>query len=515
VENLIPIDYTQKFMQNYKKSDLKFFKENFSNYEKNKTNLNLDPNVPHNYSSAIEILSKSYLYELGYKKAYAYLTTDDHAKKAKYVDINLFFDRRYSTMYPKSNMLGQEPDKDFTKKIKKIGDISFEEVNNESENIKNMYRLPPENITEEWIKENLNTNVEMLRLENCYWLSKDLISKLGRLDKNLKELSLRNLEIENSVVENILRFAKSMEILDISNCNSLTLGICEILKNHAPKLQSLKLFSVLNAIDDKGLESLSHIPELSELDIGLCTEITDNGLINFSKNKIQKMKSLNLTGLINITNTGIKSLLNNNFQSLNNLTISLMPNKNVDSDICSEISKCKKLKNLDLSGCTNITNDAIGNLFSGGLDFLESLNLSGLPINDSTIESCLNSNKSLKILRLSNCKDISNNILDYIINNNNALLLLEINRTKKIDDAKINECVLKRAPNLRIIRASNLHWDPKNNGLKVPLIRKDYVKPQMKGAKAAPKKNDDKNPASQLKKMMEDNKPKRPTDFKI
>lgn len=502
-------------MQNYKKSDLKFFKENFSNYEKNKKNICLDPKVPHNYSSAIDTLSKTYLYELGFKKAYSYLTTDEHAKKAKYVDINLFFDRRYSTMHPKSNMLGQEPDKDFTKKIKKIGDISFEEVNNDSENIKNMSRLPPENITEEWIKENLNSNVEMLRLENCYWISKDLISKLGRLDRNLKELSLRNLEIENSILENILRFARSMEILDISNCNSLTPGICEILKSHAPKLQSLKLFSLFNAIDDKGLESLSEIPELSELDISLCTEVTDKGLINFSKNKIQKIKSINLTGLINITNNGIKSLLINNFQTLNNVTVSLMPNKNVDGDICSEISKCKKLKNLDLSGCTNITNDSIGNLFSGSIEFLESLNLSGIAINDFTIESCLNSNKNLKILRLSNCKDISNITLDYIINNSTGLLLLEINRTKKIDDSKINECVTKNAPNLRIIRASNLHWDPKNNGLKVPLIRKDYVKPQMKGAKAAPKKNDDKNPASQLKKMMEDNKPKRPTDFKI
>ena len=56
----------------------------------------------------------------------------------------------------------------------------------------------------------------------------------------------------------------------------------------------------------------------------------------------------------------------------------------------------------------------------------------------------------------------------------------------------------------------------KNNGLKVPLINKHYVKPVIKGAKqTAAKKNDDKNPVTQLKKILEENKPKRPLDLKV
>lgn len=39
---------------------------------------------------------------------------------------------------------------------------------------------------------------------------KDLISKLGRLDSKLKSVSLRNLDLSNYIVENILVYAKEV-----------------------------------------------------------------------------------------------------------------------------------------------------------------------------------------------------------------------------------------------------------------------------------------------------------------
>lgn len=204
---MIQEDHTKKLMQNYKKTDLNFFKDIFSQFDKTKNNFQVDKNVPHNYNHVMENNSKSYVYELGYKQAYLILTTDEYVKKIGYIDTNFFFDKKYSTIYPKSCIIGSEPDRNFTKKMKKIGDISFEEETNESELVKNMKRLPPDNLTEEWVKTNLNSSVELLSLENCYWLSKSLISKIGRMDPNLKELSLRNLEIDNTILTTILRYA--------------------------------------------------------------------------------------------------------------------------------------------------------------------------------------------------------------------------------------------------------------------------------------------------------------------
>ena len=113
--------------------------------------------------------------------------------------------------------------------------------------------MPPENITEEWVKENLNERVKKINFENCYWLSKDLISKLGRLDPKLKSVSLRNLDLSNYIVENILVYAKEVEELDISNCTGLTNGLLEIISEKGENIKKLNLFNLPDAVNDNGL----------------------------------------------------------------------------------------------------------------------------------------------------------------------------------------------------------------------------------------------------------------------
>lgn len=186
VEGLIPIDHTKKFMTNYKTSDLNFIKNMFNEFNITKRNIVIDKNIPMNLNYVKDIWSKRYHFTLKNKIAFVKLNTDDFEKKKMLVDANYFFEKKYSTMYPKSNCLGSESDKNFIKKLKKIGDISFEEEDGEVELVKNLKRPSPDHLTEEWIKENLNSRVEILRLDNCYWLSKDLVSKIGRIDGNLK-----------------------------------------------------------------------------------------------------------------------------------------------------------------------------------------------------------------------------------------------------------------------------------------------------------------------------------------
>ena len=95
------------------------------------------------------------------------------------VDKNFFFSTRYCTIFPKHLVLGSEPDKNFSRKVKKIGDISFEEETIESEKIRNLKRLPADNLTEESLKSNLSSEASILRLENHYWISKDILFHKG------------------------------------------------------------------------------------------------------------------------------------------------------------------------------------------------------------------------------------------------------------------------------------------------------------------------------------------------
>jgi hypothetical protein len=172
-------------MKNYKKSDLKFFQEAFRQYENSKKGILITDEMG-NYNKIMDQFKNKYLFEVGYKKAFTMLTTDTHEKKCDYIDANFHFDKRYCNMFPKSCYLGNKQDEKFAKKSKKIGDISFEEIANEDEKIVNLKRLPPDYINDESLKTNLNNKCELLRLENCYWLSKDVISKVGRMDINLR-----------------------------------------------------------------------------------------------------------------------------------------------------------------------------------------------------------------------------------------------------------------------------------------------------------------------------------------
>ena len=96
------------------------------------------------------------------------------------------------------------------------------------------------------------------------------------------------------------------------------------------------------------------------------------------------------------------------------------------------------------------------------------------------------------------------------------LYLLEINRSKDIPDSKLDELVKKKHPNLRIIRSVNIFYtafNVKDLNLKIPLPALYHPKPNIKGKKAPAKKNDDKNPANQLKKLEEEMKPKKITEM--
>ncbi len=526
IENLVPIDYSENFLKNYPKNDFAFLKNQFRNYEISKRKFDIDEKVPFSYNKLISEGENKYLYQLGIKNASTYLSTMDYDKKCQFVDMNLLIDEKYCTMFPKSSMLGPKPDKNFENPVKKIGDISFEEDKTEIETVKNLSRLPPENITEEWVKDNLSGNVTKINFENCYWLSKDLISKLGRLDPNLKKISLRNLDLSNYMVENILQYAKEVEELDISNCTGLTKGLLEIIAEKGKNLTHLNIFNIPDAVDDFGLNIIGKkLINLKSINLGRNYKVTDKGIDGLLCHKqndrivkeeesyyppLLKLEKIEITNIPNLTNESAKIILQNTKDTLTDLTLNFLPK--ITAEGLELLKECKKLKNLEIMGLSPKANTA--DLIQG-LSNLFTLNLSGCTlINDSNVIGILNSNPNLRILRLSNCTELTNNLIDQMLEKPNNLLLMELNRTPKISDAKIEEFVEKKKPNMRIIRATNMVWSKKNLGTTVPYPSDNYVKPNIKGVKkAAPKKNDDKSPEVQLMKLREEIKPKMIFEF--
>jgi len=334
---------------------------------------------------------------------------------------------------------------------------------------------------------------------------------------------LKNLDLDNAILENILKFTNQLEILDLSNCNQLTADIGRIIRENCPRLNTLIIHGV-NQVDDSTLEELSHLPNLRDLDLGLCKLVTDEGLKCLAKNKPNTLSKIIITCLLKITNAGIKELISNNVGSLIHLTVNMLPQKTVDGgEFFDLIQKCKKLKFLDFSGITNAQSGFLDQLFVQPLENMKYINVSGLTqLSDSHIQTSLINCKGLELIRASNCPLLTNAILELInglnqeINENeNKLKLLEINRSPLIQDNKIEEIFSNCGATLKVNRATNVVWNMKNIGLKIPLFNKNYKKKGKKGKKGGGKnkKNDDKNPVNQLKKLLEESKPKRVLDL--
>ena len=508
MEVLVPIDYSENFLKNYPKSDFAFLKKQFTEFANNKKKIEFEPSVPQVFNQLISDGENKFLYQLGIKSASAYLSTMDFDKKCKFVDTNLIFDEKYCTMFPKSAMLGPKPDPNFENPVKKIGDISFEEDTTEGEGVKNLSRLPPENITEEWVKDNLNEKVVKINFSNCYWLSKDLVSKLGRLDPNLKKISLKNLDLSNYIVENIIVHCKVLEELDISNCTGLASGLLDIIAEKGQNLVDLNIANLNGGINDLELITIGYkLKNLKKINLSRNHTITDKGIKGLLCHGI-KLTLADFAGCLSLTNLGIQNLFDYTADTLEDLYLNFLPK--ITDEGLSGLSNCKNLKNLELMG----SNASVGGLVSG-LSKLVTANLSGCSkLNDSDVNSIISNNGNMKILRLSSCTLLTNNILENMIDKPNQIMLLEINRTPNITEEKIKDIVEKKKPNFRIIRVTNIVWSKKNLGLTVPYPSDNYQKPMIKGAKkAAAKKNDDKSPENQLIKLREEMKPKMIYEF--
>ena len=508
MEVLVPIDYSENFLHNYPKSDFAFLKKQFQDFANNKNKIEFEPLVPQVFNKLITDGENKFLYQLGIKSASTYLSTMDYDKKCQFIDSNLIFDEKYCTMFPKSAMLGPKPDPNFENPVKKIGDISFEEDTTEGEGVKNLSRLPPENITEEWVKDNLNEKVTKINFANCYWLSKDLVSKLGRLDPNLKKISLRNLDLSNYIVENIIVNCKGLEELDISNCTGLTSGLLEIIAEKGKNLIDLNLSNLNGGISDSELINIGYkLKNLKKINLSRNMNVTDKGIKGLLCHGI-KLNSIDLSACLSLTNSGLQTLFEYTADTLEDIYLNFLPK--ITDEGLSGLSNCKILKNIEIMG----NNSDVGGLISG-LSKLVTANLSGCSkIKDNDVNSIISNNGNLRILRVSNCTSLTNNILENIIEKPNQVMLLEINRTPSITEDKIKDTVEKKKPNFRIVRATNIVWSKKNLGLTVPYPSDNYQKPVIKGAKKAPaKKNDDKSPENQLLLLREEMKPKMIYEF--
>ncbi len=238
------------------------------------------------------------------------------------------------------------------------------------------------------------------------------MSGIARL-KGLKKLSiLRCGEITEASLA-VLRYVPQLEELELVDVGSLLslapLTQCTSLKklifsnnshfdfmglkkiSQLPNLEELVLESN-HSLEDRHLESLGTATKLKKLSLRDSREITDGGLRVLSLFK--ELQWLDLSKCPGVTGTALAEV-NDGLETLR------LDNSDVSDDGVQHLGRLKNLKQLRLNTNERITE---ASLFAiENCEFLESLNLSGLPIAKKHFEK-MNHFKKLKKLNLAGCQ---------------------------------------------------------------------------------------------------------------
>ncbi|XVE62090.1 hypothetical protein DITRI_Ditri06bG0091700 [Diplodiscus trichospermus] len=204
----------------------------------------------------------------------------------------------------------------------------------------------------------------------------DGLKAIGNWCVSLTELSLSKCSgVTDEGLSSVLTKHTGLRKLDITCCRKLTdVSIAQI-TNSCKSLTSLMMESCIlvsreafiligqqchlledldftdNEIDDRGLKYISRCSKLSNLKLGICLNITDEGLIYISSG-CSKLLELDLYRSAGITDFGILAIAQG-CPGLEMINIAYC--KDISDRSLLSLSKCSRLKTLETRGCSLIT----------------------------------------------------------------------------------------------------------------------------------------------------------------
>ncbi len=287
-------------------------------------------------------------------------------------------------------------------------------------------------------------NLTSLNLDRCYNISDLDIDIL----KDLKFLIFLSLAQCTKITDKALKLIGenflNLKELNLSQCTKITpIGIGTIAK-YLEKLQVLN-FDDCN-LNDEAINALccGKLSDLISLYLSRCSEITDEALKSIGK-KFLKLTELNVFKCSKITTIGIDAIATGS----TNLKVLNFSECELDNQATNTLfGKLFDLTSLNLSGCSKVTGEGWP-LLKNDLPNLTELDLDDCKITNLAIQGIGERFKNLKVLKLSNCKDITNTELNFISENLIHLTVLSLHKNDQITD----EGVIPIALNLK-----NLTW---------------------------------------------------------
>ncbi|KAM5236427.1 F-box and leucine-rich repeat protein 13 [Ctenodactylus gundi] len=246
-------------------------------------------------------------------------------------------------------------------------------------------------------------DITHIYMPDCKGITDGSLKSLSHL-KQLTVLNLANcLRISDTGLKQFLDGPSSMRIRELNFSNCVHLGDASVMKlsERCPNLNYLSL-RYCEHITDQGSEYILNIHSLISLDIS-GTGISDEGLITLSRHK--KLKELSLSECYNITSFGVEAFCKSS-QILEHLDVSYCTQ--LSDEIIKALSiYCTHLTSLSIAGCPQITNSAM-EMLSAKCHYLHILDISGcILLTDQVLKDLEAGCKQLRILKMQYCRLIS------------------------------------------------------------------------------------------------------------
>ncbi|MFI5343064.1 MAG: hypothetical protein ACHQUC_02460 [Chlamydiales bacterium] len=252
---------------------------------------------------------------------------------------------------------------------------------------------------DEWFKELIKKMPQLVYLEIFSDITDDTLKLLSTLE-HLKTLIIMNLNNLNNESFKILENCKTLSSIKIyrgfNNTNNITLENIKGLSNIS-NLTSIELYQCGN-LTSEFLEALDKIPNLNSMIL--------TGIENFPKEigALPKLKSIDLSSCSNVTDDDIKTITE---KSPNLKSINLAYRRGTTDNAIHHLITCP-LESVNISYCLHFTNDAIQKF--AACPGLKSITFEGCSqITDDTARAF--TKLSLESINLSGCDKISDDTI--------------------------------------------------------------------------------------------------------
>ncbi|KAK6927159.1 Leucine-rich repeat [Dillenia turbinata] len=237
-----------------------------------------------------------------------------------------------------------------------------------------------------------------LSLSKCSGVTDVGLCSIVETQKELKKLDITCCRwISYISIDSNTRSCTSLTSLRMESCTQVSKEAFVLIGKCCPFLEELDVTD--NEIDDEGLKSISSCSKLCSLKVGICLNVTDQGLISIGMS-CSELAELDLYRCLGITDVGVASVAQG-CPKLRVINVEYC-NKVIDTSL-RMLSNCLGLKALEARGCPCIS--SVGLLaIAEGCRLLTMLDIKNCyNINDSGMVSLACYSQNLKQINLSYC----------------------------------------------------------------------------------------------------------------